>query len=198
MTIIEFLDDSELGSGFRIDNPRRLRVLFYIEGNAPRRTEKVELITNINLSDYTTGSGVTEEYHAVGWKHIAWTYDKTTGIARLFENGKQAIITHVNGLACPPLDFFDGPDNRPLILPSHPGSNTTKSLRFIITNSVNTRSLIDEIRISASALLPRQFLTVSPNYCIGKLQSDHNGDCQINLLDWAILAAQWLKNSNPY
>ena len=57
---------------------------------------------------------------------------------------------------------------------------------------------LDEVRLHARALLPREFLIVAANYCVGELKSDFNGDCQTDLLDFALLTANWLKNTNPY
>jgi len=186
-------------SGFRIFAPRALTIRYYIESDLPGRTERVELRTNINLSDYTTGSGVDEEYFAVGWKHVAWTYEKATGIARVFDNGVPAYITGVNGVARPGEFLYDGPDGRGLALPGLLDADSNP-VQLTVAHIDNPGSLVlfDELRITAAPLLPREFLTKSPNYCATALIGDLNGDCQVDFRDYVILAGYWLKNTDPY
>ncbi|MCP4712051.1 MAG: hypothetical protein GY869_25805, partial [Planctomycetes bacterium] len=198
LAVIDFLSDLN-DSGFRIYNPGALKVQYYIDGDAPGRFECIELTTNINLSDYTTGSGIDTEYHPVGWKHVAWTYEKTTGISRIFENGVPAYITHVNGVSRPGELLFDGIDGRGLIMPGLLDSQNNPTLLTIAAGvDIEPGSLLDEIRITAVPLLPEKFLIVADNYCTEYLLADFNGDCIVNLLDYIILANQWLKNTNPY
>ncbi|MCP4710893.1 MAG: hypothetical protein GY869_19905, partial [Planctomycetes bacterium] len=196
---VAIIDFSGEQSGFRIFNPRAVRVQYYIEGDLPGLTESIELTTTINLSDYTIGSGVNEEYHTVGWKHVAWTYDKATGISRIFENGVPAYITHVNGVGRPGELFYDGIDGRGLIIPGLLDSQNNPT-QMIIAGGVDTEpgSLFDEFRITATPLLPMEFLTVSPNYCETVLIGDINGDCQVDLFDYVIFGGYWLRNTNPY
>jgi len=196
LTIINFPGEQ---SGFSITNPRALKVQYVIEGDLPGLTESIELTTTINLSDYTTGSGADEEYFAVGWKHVAWTYEKATGISRLFENGVPAYITHVNGAGQPGEFFYDGIDGRGLVMPGMLDQDGQPT-QLIVGQGIDAEpgGQIDEVRMTAKALLPMEFLTLSPNYCEEELSADMNGDCRINLFDWVILANNWLRNTDPY
>jgi len=196
---LTFVDFTGEQSGFRIFNPRALKVQYVIEGDVPGRTESIELTATVKLSDCTTGSGENQVYHPVGWKHVAWTYDKATGISRILENGVPAYITHVNGVARPGELFYDGIDGRDLVMPLllDPQNHPTQ---LLIAAGVDTEpgSLFDELRITAAPLLPKRLLIVVPNFCTEKLTADLNGDCIVNLLDFVIFANQWLKNTDPY
>jgi len=199
-------EDRTIGSGFRFYNPRALRVQYYIEGDAPGRTQRIEIRTTANLSDYTTGSGVNVEYHVQGWKHVAWTYEKATGTSRVFENGVPVYITHVTEMlpsgdsviARPGEFYYDGIDGRGLVMPPMLTLDEDPEAEEIIfmsgvdgTNGAN----FDEVRISAKVLPPSQFLIVGENHCLGVLAADIDGNCQVDLYDYVILALNWMKNS---
>ncbi|MCP4712816.1 MAG: LamG domain-containing protein, partial [Planctomycetes bacterium] len=199
--------DREKGSGFRFYNPRALRVQYYIEGELPGQTQMIEIRTTANLSDYTTGSGVFVEYHAQGWKHVAWTYEKATGISRVFENGIPVYVTHVteqlpggDSVQSRPGEFFyDGPDGRGLVMPPMVDLDAEAEMVIFMggvdgTNGAN----LDEVRISAKVLPPSEFLIVGENHCLGALPADIDGNCQVDLNDYVILALNWMKNSDPY
>jgi len=166
------------------------------------RSETITLRTDIILADYEIYRwNLPDLPVAVGWKHVAWTYDHKLGIARIFENGRQALITAVNDIAQPPEYFYDGPDNLRLLMPPVLGAVGTVN-RLIIAEAgsaiAESGHNLDEVRIHAEALLPQDFLIAAENYCAGELKGDLNGDCQTDLLDYAIFARDWLKNTNPY
>jgi hypothetical protein len=211
--LIDFLgevsvtEDRTMGSGFRFYNPRALRVQYYIEGEIPGTSRMIEIRTTANLSDYTTGSGVNVLYHVQGWKHVAWTYDKATGTSRVFENGVPVYITHVTeqlpagatAVARPGDFFYDGIDGRGLVMP--PSIDLDSDPEVIIfmdgvdgANGAN----FDEVRISAKVLTPSEFLIVGENHCLGALAADIDGNCQVDLYDYVILALNWMKNTDPY
>ena len=193
LTFIDFLGAQ---SGFRIFNPRALKVLYYIKGDAPDQPHRIELSTNINLSDYTAGSGENQVYHPVGWKHIAWTYEKTTGISRIYENGAPVNITHVNGFDYQDKLLYDGLDGRVLVMPPMLDTENNPT-RLTIASGVDAEpgARFDEIRITADTLYPPNFLIVGPNLCSEKLAGDFDTDCDVDLFDLALFCNNWLKKT---
>ncbi|MFC1782506.1 LamG-like jellyroll fold domain-containing protein [Planctomycetota bacterium] len=184
-------DDYEdnYSSGFWITDPRNVIVHYFVDSEIAGRPQLVEVQTNINLCS------PDENGDSKGWRHFAWTYDCYYGVSRLFVDGEQAIVTQVDGVQVPPVYFYDGPDNRRLLL-------SLDSEDLTLNNGLDKSTLIDEVRITAEALLPQDFLIVGDNHCdtlqYGELKGDFNGDCQEDLLDFAIIVSNWLKNSDPY
>ena len=212
--------DHTKGSGFRFWNPRAVRLEYYIEGDGPGRTERIRIRTTANLSDYITsggGYGVFDVYVVQGWKHLAWTYEKSTGISRIFENGIPVYITHateqqVGGRPTesrPGEYYFDGPDGRGLVMPPMVDLDGDPEV-MVFMNDVDDDGLttpriggenganFDEVRISAKVLPPSEFLIVGENHCLGVLPADIDGNCQVDLYDYVILALNWMKNTDPY
>ena len=177
-------------SGFWITDPRNVIVHYFVDAEIAGRPQLIEVQTNINLCSPDGENGDSK-----GWRHFAWTYDCYHGVSRLFVDGEQAIVTQVDGEQVPPEYFYDGPDNRRLLL-----SLTDEDLA--LNHGLDKSTLIDEIRITAAALLPQDFLIIGENHCDsiqhGELKGDFNGDCQEDLLDYAIIAGNWMKNSDPY
>ncbi|KPK75191.1 MAG: hypothetical protein AMJ79_12255, partial [Phycisphaerae bacterium SM23_30] len=195
--------------GFRFYNPRTLTIQYRVDDwQVIGRHDTITLQTDINLSDYEIYRfNLPNLPVIVGWKHVAWTYDHKLGIARVFENGKPAIITQVDGNFVVPEYYYDGPDNKRLLMPpvlkaSELVMGEDPVNRLIIADAgtaiAESGHNLDEIRIHAEALLPQDFLIVAENHCVGELKGDFNGDCQEDLLDYAIFAGNWLKNTDPY
>ena len=176
-------------SGFWITDPRNVTVHYFVDSAYSGRPQLVEVQTNINLCN-PDDNGLSK-----GYRHFAWTYDCHYGASRFFVDGEQAIVTHVNHEQVPGEYFYDGPDNRRLLL-------ALDSEDLILNRGLDTSALIDEVRITAEALLPSELLIAGENHCDtlqhGELMGDFNGDCQEDLLDYAIIAGNWMKNTDPY
>jgi hypothetical protein len=176
-------------SGFWITDPLNVTVHYFVDSKYTGRPQLVEVQTNINLCS------PDENGDSKGYRHFAWTYDSYYGVSRFFVDGEQALVTHVNHEHMPGEYFYDGPDNRRLLL-------NLNSEDLILNRGLDTSALIDEVRITAATLLPSEFLDVGENHCDtlqhGELMGDFNGDCQEDLLDYAIIAGNWMKNTDPY
>ncbi|MCP4708385.1 MAG: LamG domain-containing protein, partial [Planctomycetes bacterium] len=159
-----------------------IRFQFYLETEVPHQFERTELTTEIMLS-------------ANKWTHIAFTYDKSTGIIRIFADGIPAWITHVDpehgGIVeqIPWTDHWQGEPGRALVL--------QENLNLLVTTHNDTiGTAIDELRITAENLYPPRFLNVGPTICVPPMAADLDGDCDVDLFDMAILLNNWLACNN--
>ena len=197
--------------GFWIYAPGNLTVRYLIDDTQViGRHDTITLRTNINLCapqwDPVTEQDDPVDDGSVGWTHVAWTYNHKTGMSHVFANGVPGMITHVNGVAQLAEYYYDGPDNRRLLMPPvinliefpelpkgevdllHIGGDEIGSGK----DYVDSPSMLDEFRITAEVLPPLKFMIKAPNHCIGKLPADLNGDCVVDLVDYAILSANYL------
>ena len=158
-----------------------LRLECYLETEVPNQYEHVILVTDIMLT--------TDQ-----WIHIAVTYEKATGIFRIFADGVPAWITNYYYQGAwtetnPWITFFDGPDHHALVLPDN--------LDLLIAIGNNTQgSAIDELRITAETLYPPKFLLVGPTLCAPPIPADLNNDCNVDLVDFMLFCNNWLLCNN--
>ena len=138
--------------------------------------------------------------YEMGWMHIAFTYDKTTGIARVFKDGIPAWLTHwfdetrqsqttTNPIGFveynPIVDHYDGVPGRTFSLPV--------DLDVSVSTDVDTiPSYFDELRITAEALFPPKFTIAGPKMCATKIQGDLDGDCDVDIYDLYLFGLTWL------
>ncbi|MFC1783936.1 LamG domain-containing protein, partial [Planctomycetota bacterium] len=142
--------------------------------------------------------------YQMGWMHIAFTYDKATGIARVYKDGIPAWLTHwfnperqsntttnPKGFTefNPIVDHYDGVPGRSFSLP--------EELDLSVSTDVDTiPSYFDELRITAEALFPPKFLIVGPKMCETKIQGDMDGDCDVDIYDLYLFGQTWLECNN--
>ncbi|MCP4712504.1 MAG: LamG domain-containing protein, partial [Planctomycetes bacterium] len=166
-------DDSNPSAGLKLE--------CYFETEVPNIFEHVILVTDIKLT-------------ADKWIHIAFTYEKSNGVIRIFADGIPAWITHYyyDGAwteARPWINSFNTPDNRALALPENGN--------LFINTGINTEdSALDELRISAATLYPPRFLNVGPTLCVTPVPADLDGDCDVDLIDFMLFGNSWLLCNN--
>ena len=142
--------------------------------------------------------------YEMGWMHIAFTYDKTTGIARVYKDGIPAWLTHwfnperqsetttnPKGFTeyNPIVECYQGVPGRTFSLPAE--------FDVSVSTDVDTiPSYFDELRISAEALFPPKFLIKGPKMCAFKIEGDMDGDCDVDIYDLYLFGKTWLECNN--
>ncbi|MFC1782225.1 LamG-like jellyroll fold domain-containing protein, partial [Planctomycetota bacterium] len=168
-----------------------LMVEFWVETEIPNEYQYNCLITDIDV-------------YEAGWKHIAFTYDKESGVARVFENGEPAWLTHwfdstrksptgtePKGFKkfLPIVQYYDGQDGRVLAL--------AENLDLLVAAGVDEEAGgLDELRITAETLYPPKFLIMGPKMCETKIEGDMDGDCDVDLVDMKLFWDGWLTCNN--
>ncbi|MCP4712052.1 MAG: LamG domain-containing protein [Planctomycetes bacterium] len=163
-----------------------LKFEFYLETDTPNIYQYVCIISDILITQQD-------------WTHIAFTYDKTTGIARVYKNGVPAWLTHYFDTTlsspdfvnfAPWIDHWQGTPGRDLAL--------QENLNLLVaTGNDYPGAAIDELRITAETLYPPKFLIVGPTLCPIPLTGDLDGDCDVDIFDMALFCNQWLINTEP-
>ena len=168
----------------------------------PTNTLKFEfwLETEV-INEYSYNCLITDILiYEMGWMHIAFTYDKETGIARVYKDGIPAWLTHwfdetrqsqttTNPIGFveynPIVEHYQGVPGRTFSLP--------EELDLEISTGVDSiPSYFDELRISAEALFPPKFLIKGPRLCETKIDGDMDGDCDVDIYDLYLFGLTWL------
>ncbi len=139
-----------------------------------------ELDQAASNSWYGMGSGtnfqvVTNKHQFAGeWRHVAVTFDATTGIKSLYVDG---ILVNQAGR---PNEPFDDPNNTRITIGAYWGSNSTLSTFY--------HGLLDELRIYNRVLSQGEITElVELEPCL----ADYNGDGFINGDDFDLFAEQF-------
>jgi len=128
------------------------------------------------------------------WHHVVGTWDKATGLLRKYHDGVQAPEFH-------PHDQFAvaGVNLKPNV--------TGTPLRLLYSNLPNypTRNVwLDDVRIYDHTLTAYEvgaltYEITGEFVCTGIEPEDLNGDCEVNMQDFALMAAKWLNcNKIPH
>ena len=185
-TIFDALDAGK-GLEFRnvndSDNPDgaldHLRFEFYVGTDTPNVYERVYIMSEIRTL-------------RLGWMHVAFTYDMDTGVARVYQNGIPAWLTHYYDgdwiEYTPWVDHWQGEPGRTFVL--------DEELAVDAFEFFNCESAFDEMRISASPLMAHQLLVKGPEECAEKIAGDLDGDCDVDLFDLQIFCGLWLQCNN--
>jgi hypothetical protein len=184
-TVYDMLD---AGKGLRFFNTtasptNRLRFEFYVETDTPNQYQFVTVVSNILV-------------YEMGWMHVAFTYDKTLGQARVYHNGIPAWLTyHNDGLGegmveyTPWVTVWQGNPGRTFVL--------AEDLNLLVSTGVDTiPSGFDELRLTAEPLMAHQLLVKGPEECAEKIDGDLDGDCDVDLFDLQIFCGLWLQCNN--
>jgi len=158
----------------------KLTFQFYITTDVPNEYLRVCILSDIDT-------------YQTGWKHVAFTYDKTTGIARVYEDGIPSWLTyHVIGNTwyqnIPWVDHWQLEPGRTFVM--------SEELPLIVFDDLETVSYYDELRITAKALEPQDLLILGPAMCAEKVQGDLDGDCDVDVFDLKIFCDSWLMCNN--
>ena len=164
----------------------RLRFQFYVETATPNLFRLTTVVSDILV-------------YQMGWMHVAFTYDKTTGAARVYKNGIPAWLTHHDDGAgagmleyTPWADHWQGEPGRTFVL--------QENLNLFVSTGVDTvPSGFDELRITAEPLWAQRLLVKGPAECAEKLQGDLDGDCDVDVYDLKLFCDSWLicNNADP-
>ena len=134
----------------------------------------------------TTG---LDAYSAGSWYHVAVTYNGLAGTPdnlKLYWTRADSDITQANLLG----SFSISEDLNPAVTSNFSIGN---ELRSFGGYSENFEGFIDEVRISAVARQPSEMLRHRTS---GSLASDFSGDGEVNLVDFALFCAEWMKCGN--
>lgn len=83
------------------------------------------------------------------WRHYAFTYDETDGMARFYVNGLLA-------------RSFDGPDNSPLVVLA----GTSFQIGVLMDYATAGQGTMDEVRLDGTSLAASAFLVPEPSSCL--------------------------------
>jgi hypothetical protein len=124
--------DAGGGTGLRIHDPDDIQVDYYVEDGAGG-TQLVQMDTNLSLSS--------------SWKHFAFTYDQASGDGKVYVDGGLELSD-------------DGAPGLALVWPA--AQQLLVADDFDGNNLKGSGGIFDELRISATALGPGEFLNVVP------------------------------------
>ena len=139
---------TSIDDGFRIYNPDNLTVDFYTwDGSG--NVQLHQIVTTAGLDDLTPtrGDGVA------AWRHLAFTYEQSTGLGLLYLDG--VVIGTASSTAGASLYWGNSPAVTQPIL--QVGVNMDG---FDFSKTADDNGYIDEIRISSGALPPEDLLNV--------------------------------------